>query len=122
MYWVAPFGHLRVKWSFAPYRSFSQLITSFIASESLGIHHAPLFCLLRLYLALLYENHFLCFSLFCYSTIVEFVFHLAFQYVKELLFHRPLLNLWQTQRIRTFTCSKSLLYKFEKVGTASARA
>src|SRR5690554_2941029 len=27
-------------------RSFSQLITSFIASESLGIPHTPLFCLL----------------------------------------------------------------------------
>ena len=27
---------------FAPPRSLSQLITSFIASESLGIHHAPL--------------------------------------------------------------------------------
>ena len=28
--------------SFAPHRGFSQLITSFIASESLGIHHVPL--------------------------------------------------------------------------------
>ena len=28
---------------FAPYRSFSQLITSFFASESLGIHLSPLF-------------------------------------------------------------------------------
>ena len=28
---------------FAPTRSFSQLITSFIASESPGIHHTPLF-------------------------------------------------------------------------------
>ena len=27
---------------FAPYRSFSQLITSFFASESLGIHLSPL--------------------------------------------------------------------------------
>ena len=27
---------------FAPYRGFSQLITSFFASESLGIRHAPL--------------------------------------------------------------------------------
>ncbi len=27
-------------------RSFSQLITSFLASESLGIPHTPLFCLL----------------------------------------------------------------------------
>src|SRR6185369_8831055 len=30
-------------------RSFSQLITSFFASESLGIPHTPLFCLLYLY-------------------------------------------------------------------------
>ena len=29
---------------FAPEHSFSQLITSFFASESHGIHHAPLFC------------------------------------------------------------------------------
>ena len=29
--------------SFAAPRSFSQLTTSFVASESLGIHHAPLF-------------------------------------------------------------------------------
>ena len=28
---------------FAPPRSFSQLITSFVVSESLGIHHTPLF-------------------------------------------------------------------------------
>ena len=31
-------------------RSFSQLITSFFASESLGIPHTPLFCLLYFYL------------------------------------------------------------------------
>src|SRR6478735_6970464 len=30
-------------------RSFSQLITSFFASESLGIPHTPLFCLLYYY-------------------------------------------------------------------------
>ena len=34
-------------------RNFSQLITPFIASESLGIPHTPLFCLL--YLALSYQ-------------------------------------------------------------------
>ena len=33
----------------APPRSFSQLITSFIASESLGIPHTPLFSLLHFY-------------------------------------------------------------------------
>ena len=31
-------------------RSFSQLITSFIASESQGIPHTPLFCLFILFL------------------------------------------------------------------------
>ncbi len=34
---------------FAPYRSFSQLITSFFASESLGILHAPLFTFFRVF-------------------------------------------------------------------------
>ena len=38
---VAPFGNLRVK-IFAPNRSLSQLITSFIAFESQGIRHTPL--------------------------------------------------------------------------------
>ena len=35
---------------FAPTRSLSQLITSFIASESLGIHHTPLIIYFNLYL------------------------------------------------------------------------
>lgn len=34
------------QWLFAPTRSLSQLITSFIASESQGIRHAPLFTFL----------------------------------------------------------------------------
>ena len=34
---------------FAPYRNFSQLITSFFASESLGILHAPLFTFFRVF-------------------------------------------------------------------------
>jgi hypothetical protein len=38
-YWVSPFGNLRFNWPFAPYRSLSQLTTSFIASESQGIPH-----------------------------------------------------------------------------------
>ncbi len=40
---VAPFGNPRIYRIFAPPRGLSQLVTSFIASESLGIHHAPLF-------------------------------------------------------------------------------
>ena len=43
LYWVAPFGDLRVVRSFATNRSLSQLTTSFIVSNSLGIHHALLF-------------------------------------------------------------------------------
>jgi hypothetical protein len=39
---VAPFGHLRIN-SICNPRSFSQLITSFFASESLGIPHTLLF-------------------------------------------------------------------------------
>ena len=41
-WWVAPFGNLRIYRLFAPPRSLSQLITSFFASESLGIPHTPL--------------------------------------------------------------------------------
>ena len=37
-------------------RNFSQLITPFIASESLGIPHTPLFCLLYYYCAYYYAQ------------------------------------------------------------------
>ena len=36
---------------FAPTLSFSQLITSFFGSESLGIHYAPLFAFLAIFIA-----------------------------------------------------------------------
>ena len=49
---------------FAPPRSFSQLITSFFASESLGIHRVPLF------------------TFFTYDFLD--VLNIFFQYVKEL--------------------------------------
>ncbi len=39
---VSPFGNPRIKRLFAPPRGLSQLITSFIASESQGIHHTLL--------------------------------------------------------------------------------
>ncbi len=42
LYRVAPFGNLRINSCLALTRSLSQLATSFIASESLGIRHAPL--------------------------------------------------------------------------------
>ena len=50
---------------FAPPRNFSQLITSFVASESLGILHAPLF------------------TSFMYYTVIG-VLILICQYVNEL--------------------------------------
>ena len=60
-------------------RSFSQLITPFIASESLGIPHTPLFCLLY-FLALSHQlsadSLLLCFLLF--NIFLS-------QYVNELL-------------------------------------
>ena len=40
--WVAPFGDLRIKGHYAPPRSLSQPIASFIASESQGIRRTPL--------------------------------------------------------------------------------
>ena len=42
-YRVAPFGYPGVVRLFAPNPGFSQLVTSFFASESLGIHRLPLF-------------------------------------------------------------------------------
>src|SRR5690554_3162377 len=44
------------QWLFAPPHNFSQLITSFVASESLGILHAPLlnFLLARSYCAIFF--------------------------------------------------------------------
>ena len=42
---------------FANPRSFSQLITSFFASESLGIPHTPLFCLLYFHSYLLINKN-----------------------------------------------------------------
>ena len=65
---------------FANPRSFSQLITSFIASESQGIPHTPLFCLLylsfQLYLFTYYNKLNMC----------SFYFLIIFlsQYVNEL--------------------------------------
>ena len=56
-------------------RRFSQLITSFIASESLGIPHTPLFCLLYFL-----EIYSLCESKLCAFYFVCFLS----QYVNEL--------------------------------------
>ena len=70
------------QWSFAPTRGFSQLITSFIASESLGIHHTPLIvCLyivsrdiLRIAARKMSDAYRLLCLLFCF---------VSFQHVKE---------------------------------------
>ncbi len=54
---VAPFGYLRIYRIFAPPRSFSQLVTSFIASESQGIHRLLLITFLsNLLLILQFKN------------------------------------------------------------------
>ena len=47
-YWVAPFGNPGVKWLFAPNPGLSQLITSFVASKSQGIHRLPFVACLNL--------------------------------------------------------------------------
>ena len=47
-WWVAPFGNQRIYRIFAPPRCLSQLVTSFFASESQGIHHALLFTFLSI--------------------------------------------------------------------------
>jgi hypothetical protein len=60
--WVVPFGNLRIYRSCAAPRSLSQLTTSFIVSQSQGIHHTPLSALKELllllisYLQLYYPN------------------------------------------------------------------
>ena len=73
MYQVVPFGNLRIYSLCAAPRSLSQLTTSFIASQTQGIHHAPLIALKILY---------------WYIAIPIFVtrfYNLLFsQYVKEL--------------------------------------
>ena len=43
-YWVVPFGDPGMLYSCAVPPGLSQLTTSFFASQSLGIHHAPLLC------------------------------------------------------------------------------
>ena len=48
---VAPFGNPRIIRVFAPTHGLSQLVTSFVASESLGILHAPFSPFLVLYFA-----------------------------------------------------------------------
>ena len=46
--WVVPFGNLRILRLCAAPRSLSQLTTSFVVSQSQGIHHTPLSALKEL--------------------------------------------------------------------------
>ena len=61
-------------------RSFSQLITSFIASESLGIPHTPLFCLLC---SIFNQKLIKCALYYYYYNI--FLLKFVSQYVNELV-------------------------------------
>jgi hypothetical protein len=54
--WVVPFGNLRIYRLCAAPRSLSQLTTSFIVSQSQGIHHTPLSALKELLLLLVIYN------------------------------------------------------------------
>ena len=68
MYQVVPFGNLRIYRLCAAPRSLSQLTTSFIASQTQGIHHTPLIALKNLkfntltVLKVCYLIHYLLFS------------------------------------------------------------
>ena len=74
VYQVVPFGNLRIYSLCAAPRSLSQLTTSFIASQTQGIHHTPLIALKKL-------NVFIVdFATYCYS----FLQLIIIQYVKEL--------------------------------------
>ena len=61
---VAPFGYLRIYRIFATPRSFSQLVTYFIASESQGIHRLPLITFLSNLLLILQFKKFIKFDIF----------------------------------------------------------
>lgn len=74
---VAPFGYLRINRVCASNHSFSQLITSFFASESLGIPHTPL-------LSLLYFLLFIIFNIFLSKINFLILVSLLSQYVNEL--------------------------------------
>ena len=56
---------------FANPRSFSQLITSFFASESLGIHRLPFFASFFLSLLYLYNNFLVCSVFFSFCPICQ---------------------------------------------------
>ena len=83
--WVAPFGNLRIIGFYAPTRSLSQPNASFIASESLGIRHTPLFsflCFCFLFVVIYISIYSLIKITFYYFLIFTISF---FQYVNELV-------------------------------------
>ena len=73
------------QWLFAPTHSLSQLITSFFASESLGIRRTLLFSFSFIYLALvkLYLTNSYQHSSCQYTILIHL--YSSVQYVKELL-------------------------------------
>ena len=70
-------------------RSFSQLITSFFASESLGILHTPLFCLLCCYLSDFNQIH----NIFYKIQLLVCVFLLLMYYIHQLCVFFSYLNM-----------------------------
>jgi hypothetical protein len=76
---------------FAPHRSFSQLITSFIASESQGILHAPLLTFFTVHTV--FSLHFYSRSLHLLLNIT-YIILFSFQYVNE-LFETYVSYLWR---------------------------
>ena len=71
---------------FAPYRGLSQLITSFIASVSQGIRHAPLLTLFLvdtnlMTLCMIHSETCQCCSYFsCFDSCLEIVLYLAIEF------------------------------------------
>ena len=86
-----PIRKSRDQRSFAPTPSLSQLITSFIACESLGIRHTPFYTFARTELVIKRARliYFQLFSfiphhtLFIYDAEIRFTFCFRFQYVKD---------------------------------------
>ena len=71
---------------FAPTRSLSQLITSFIASQSLGIHRSLLFCFLYSFLLVYVIDKSITQIHNAYSIVQHCFYYftfLSFQYVKD---------------------------------------
>ncbi len=74
------------QWMFAPPRRFSQLITSFFASERLGIHHTPFFTslflslsrILRLFTAVYVSSTYF-FPFLCFCSLLYLYHHVIYR-------------------------------------------